>query len=74
MPSIFDDLAQPGIDTLNGIGGVDNTPDMCREGEERNYLVPVASPGCRYGWELGTLGAVSNASNSARAASALAAV
>ncbi len=41
------DLAQSGVDALDGIGGVDHSPDVRRECEPRNHLVP-GSPACSY--------------------------
>jgi hypothetical protein len=40
MAPRLDDLAQPGIDALDGIGRVDHPADRRREGKERNHPVP----------------------------------
>jgi hypothetical protein len=39
VPACLDDLAQPGVNALDGVGGVDHPPDVRREGEERNHRV-----------------------------------
>jgi hypothetical protein len=48
MTARLDDLAQPGVEALNGIGRVDHPTDRRREGEEGNdpsiflYLIVVS--------------------------------
>ena len=59
MPARLDDLAQPGVDALNGIGRVDYPADRRREGEEGDDAVPCPAPGGGHGgkflspWPLG---------------------
>lgn len=48
----LDDLAQPGIDALGSVGGVDHFPDGRREDEEGNHSIPGASPRCNDRWIL----------------------
>jgi len=52
MPARFDDFAQPRIDALDGIGGVDHPTHLGRESKERDYLVPRPTPGRHHGGEF----------------------
>lgn len=47
MPSRRDDLAQPRIDTLDGVGGVDHPSDWGGKRKERDHLVSGPAPGSR---------------------------
>lgn len=49
MAAYLDDLAQPGVNALNGIGCVDNPADQRREGKEWNDPVPGSTPGGSHG-------------------------
>ena len=44
MAARFDDLAQPCVDALDGVGRVDHAAHFGREGEEGNDLVPSPAP------------------------------
>src|SRR5271157_4155852 len=45
MTARLDDLAQPGIDALDPVGGVNHPPDRRRKGKERDHPVPRPPPG-----------------------------
>jgi hypothetical protein len=47
MTARLDDLAQPGVEALDGIGRVDHPTDRRREGEEGNDPIPRLMPGLR---------------------------
>jgi hypothetical protein len=38
------------MQALDRVGGVDDATHLCRVGEERNHLFPVAPPGLRDRW------------------------
>jgi|GraSoi_2013_60cm_1033757.scaffolds.fasta_scaffold28454_1 hypothetical protein len=40
VPSVFEHLAQLHLQTLNGVGGVNDFADLSRIGEERDHLFP----------------------------------
>ena len=40
----LDDLAQSPVHGFDGIGGIDDLPDLLWEGEERGQMVPVSAP------------------------------
>ena len=44
MPSVLEQLAQAGIQRLNGIGGVDDLPNGLREVEEWSDPFPIGFP------------------------------
>src|SRR5271165_4054192 len=74
MTTRLDDLAQPGIDALDPVGGVDHPPDRRRKCKERDHPVPRPPPGRDDSGEfLPPLSPASKASSAAKAASALAA-
>ena len=52
MPACLDDLAQPGVDALDGIGRVDHPAYRRREGKEGNHPVPGSTPGGSHGGEF----------------------
>ena len=52
MPARLDDLAQPGVDALDGIGRVDHPAYRRREGKEGNHPVPGPTPGGSHGGEF----------------------
>ena len=52
MAAGLDDLAQPGVDALDGVGGVDHLADRRREGKEGDHPIPGAAPSRRDGWEF----------------------
>ncbi len=52
MPESLDDLAQPGIDALDGIGRIDHLADRRRECKERNHAIPGQAPGGHDGRKL----------------------
>ena len=54
----LDDLAQPGVDALYGLGGVDHSPDLRWEGvdlgteatqEEREMVATILTISCTHG-------------------------
>lgn len=45
MTSRLDRFSKPHVDTLNGVGGVDDPAHLRRKHEERNDAVPGSSPG-----------------------------
>src|SRR6188768_3363066 len=50
-------LSQLEVERFNGVGGVDQPPQLRREVKERTYAVPVAAPRRRDCWKaLGVLG------------------
>jgi hypothetical protein len=49
VPARLDDLAQPAVHALDGVGGVDHAAHLGREGEERDDAIPGPAPGCRDG-------------------------
>ena len=44
MPSVFEHLTQLHMQTLNGVGGVNDFADLERISEERDHLLPHSSP------------------------------
>src|SRR5260221_8946218 len=44
VPSGFEHLAQLHVQTLNGVGGVNDFADLSPIGEERDHLFPDSSP------------------------------
>ena len=52
MPSRLDDLAQPGVDALDGVGGIDHPADGWWKREERNDPIPGPPPGRGHGREF----------------------
>ena len=48
----LDDLAQPGVRALDGVGRVDHEAHRRAEGKERNHAVPGPAPGRHDGGEL----------------------
>src|SRR5271166_3241563 len=52
MTTRLDDLAQPGIDALDPVGGVDHPPDRRRKCKERDHPVPRPPPGRDDGGEF----------------------
>ena len=52
MAPRLDDLAQPGVNALQGVGGVDHTAHLWRERKERDHVRPGAAPGRGHRREL----------------------
>ena len=52
VPTRFDDLAQPRVHALDGVGRVDHAPHFGWEGKERYHPVPGPAPGSYNGREL----------------------
>ena len=52
MSPRFDDHAQPGVDTLNRIGGVDHPPNFWLESKQRDNLSPDPALRCHHGGEF----------------------
>src|SRR5262249_3884567 len=47
MPADSDRLAHLRVEALDRVSGVEDFPQLRREGEERNHLLPVAPPALR---------------------------
>jgi len=52
MPPRLENLAQPGVYALNGVGGVDHPTHLGREGKKGNHLVPDPAPRAHHGGEF----------------------
>jgi hypothetical protein len=52
VPTRLDDLAQPAVQTLDGVARVDHAAHRRAEGKERNHAVPGPAPGRHDGGEL----------------------
>ena len=57
VPARLDDLAQPAVKALDGVGRVDHPPHRRAEGKEGNDTVPGPAPGRHDGGELLSPGA-----------------
>lgn len=57
VAAILDDFSKAHVQALNGIGRVNDGAHFRGIREERNHLLPLASPHCRYGEEFGAPGA-----------------
>jgi hypothetical protein len=55
MTPRLDDFPQTGIHTFDRVGGLDHPPDLGREGEERNHLLPRTTPGGYHSGKLPSL-------------------
>jgi hypothetical protein len=47
VASVFDDFAQLHVETFDGVGGVNYTPDVRQETKERNHMLPSGAPASR---------------------------
>ena len=45
---VLDDLAKAPMQALNGVGRIDDLPNLGRIGKERNDLLPLTLPHCRH--------------------------
>src|SRR5450432_2288954 len=52
MATRLDDLAQPRVHALDGVGGVNHPPHGRRKRKERNHVRPSPAPGGGHGWEF----------------------